>query len=312
MAVRIILLCLIVVAVGWGMKWLESRVRATTSSARNIPVRLQTAARPDWMPAELAYKITRCFAPKRTAKYNDQGLTDWVFQRAQANPWVKEVRSVRKGRDADGRPFVRVGCDFRRPAAMVAWQRWFYFVDDQGVRLSDSRRDPHVPRWTAVIPGPGGRGGRRVNFVELADVPTNVRRRRIHYVIIELDGELDPPAPEAGQKWDSKALTTGLRLARLLKTRKYFNQVTYVDARNYGGRRSLVAPHLSFSAGNSTFKFGRFPHPDGVDHNVSIRQKMANLDRHVARYRGRLAGTPDLNLQLEDPYDSGYSESTFR
>jgi len=312
MALRIILLCLIVAAVGWGMKWIESHVQATTSSARNTPVRLQTASRPGWMPSELAYKIARSFAPKRSAKYNDEGLTDWVLQRAESNPWVKEVKSVKKARNAKGKPFVRVDCEFRKPAAMVVWQRWFYFVDDEGVRLSDSQRDPQVPRWTAVIPGHGGRGARRANFIELADVPANSKLRRIHYVIIELDGELDPPAPEAGQKWDTKALTAGLRLARLLKTRKYFRQVTYVDTRNFGGRRSLVAPHLSFSAGNSNFKFGRFPHPDGVDYNVSIRQKMENLDRHVARHNGRLAGTPDLNLQLEDPYDSGYGQSNYR
>jgi len=294
------------------MKWLESHVQATTSSVRNAPVRLQTDARPQWMPAELAYKITRCLAPKRTAKYCDEGLTDRVLQQARSNPWVKAVQSVQKARDATGKPFVRVECDFRRPAALAAWQQWLYFVDDHGVRLSDSERDPHVPRWTAVIPNPGGKGRRRVNFVELADMPANVRPQKIHYVGIELHGELDPPAPEAGERWETKALATGLRLARLLKTRVYFNQIQRVDARNYGGRLSLVAPHLSFYAGSTTIKFGRFPHPDGVDHNVSIRQKMAKLDRHVARYNGRLAGTPDLDLRIEDPHESEYGRHNQR
>ena len=303
MVLRIIVLCLIVIAVGWGMKRLESHVRATTSSKWNTPVRLQVAGRPAWMPAELAYRIARSFATDSKAKYDDADLTDTVLARAVANPWVRQVRSVRKARDADGKPFVRIDCEFRKPAAMVAWRQRFYFVDDTGVRLRDSRRNPEVPRWTAIIPGHEGKKARQEDFIELADVPANAKPWHIHYIIIELDGDMDPPAPPPGQLWDSKALDAGLKLTALLKTRKYVQQVSRVDARNYAGRRSMVAPHLSFSAGHSDFKFGRFPHLDGIDYNVSTRQKMKALDDHVARYHGRLAGTPGMNLQLEDPYE---------
>jgi len=303
MVMRVIVLCLIVVAVGWGMKWLEAHVRSTTSSIRNTPVRLQLSGRRVWMPSELAYRIARSFATNSKARYDDADLTDTIAARAVANPWVRKVLFVRKARDAGGKPFVRVACEFRKPAAMVAWRKRFYFVDEHGVRLKDSRKKPEVPRWTAIVPGHEGKKARQENFIELADVPTNAKPWRIHYIIIELDGEMDPPAPRPGELWDTKALEAGLRLTSLLQTRKYGQQITRVDARNYAGRRSTVAPHLSFSAGNSDFKFGRFPHLDGIDYNVSTRQKMKALDDHVARYRGRLAGTPGLNLQLEDPYE---------
>jgi len=303
MVLRIIVLCLIVVAAGWGMKWLESHVRATTSSSRNTPVRLQVSGRPAWMPSELAYRIAKSFATNSTARYDDVDLTDTVAARAVANPWVRKVLSVRKARDGDGKPFVRVDCEFRKPAAMVAWRQRFYFVDDQGVRLRDSRRDPEVPRWTAIIPGREGRKAHQEDFIELADVPTNAKPWRIHYIVIELDNQMDPSPPPPGQLWNTRAITEGLKLTALLKTRKYGQQISRVDARNYAGRRSTVAPHLSFSAGNSDFKFGRFPHLDGIDYNVSTRQKMQALDDHVQRYHGRLAGTPALNLQLEDPYE---------
>ncbi|MDP6545200.1 MAG: hypothetical protein QGH60_14530 [Phycisphaerae bacterium] len=303
MVLRVIVLCLIVVAVGWGMSRLESHVRETTRSKRNTPVRLQVSGRPSWMPAELAYKIAKSFATHNKARYDDVDLTDTIAARAGANPWVRKVVSVRKARDPDGRPFVRVDCEFRKPAAMVAWRKRFYFVDDRGIRLKDSRRIPEVPRWTAIISGREGKKPRQEDFVELADVPRDAKPWRIHYIIIELDGEMDPPAPKPGELWDTKALEAGLKLTALLKTRKYGQQITRVDVRNYAGRRSTVAPHLSFSAGNSDFKFGRFPHLDGIDYNVSTRQKMKALDDHVARYRGRLAGTPGMNLQLEDPYE---------
>ena len=305
MFMRIIVLCLIVVAAGWGMQQLESHVRETAIPVRNTPVRLQVSGHPSWMPAELAYRIAKSFATNSTARYDDMDLTDTIAARAASNPWVRKVLSVRKARDADGRPFVRVDCEFRKPAAMVAWRGRFYFVDDQGVRLRDSRKQPEVPRWTAIIPGRDGKKAHQEDFIELADVPTNAKPWRIHYIVIELDSDMDPPPPPPGQLWDTRALTDsgGLRLAALLKSRKYAQEVDRVDARNYAGRRSTVAPHLSFSAGNSDFKFGRFPHLDGIDYNVSTRQKMRALDDHVARYHGRLAGTPGLNLQLEDPYE---------
>jgi hypothetical protein len=306
MIMRVVVLCAIVFAAGWAMTRLETRVRETANSKLNAPVRLEVSGKPSWMPAELAYRIAKSFATKKTARYDDANLSDTITAQARANPWVRTVRSVRKARDASGRPFVRVDCEFRKPAAMVAWRKRFYFVDDQGVRLRDSRRVPEVPRWTAIIPGRDGKKDRQEDFIELADVPTsatNAKPWRIHYIVIELDAQMDPPAPRPGAIWDSKALREGLKLASVLKTRKYAREFDRVDARNYAGRRSGVAPHLSFSAGNSDFKFGRFPHASGYHYNVSTRRKMKALDNYAAKYHGRLAGSPGMDLRLGDPYE---------
>ena len=302
MVLRVIVLCLIVIAAGLGMKWLESHVRATTRSSRNTPVRLQVSARPDWMPAELAYRIARSFATTKQARYDDVDLTDTIAARAAANSWVRKVRSVRKARDADGRPFVRADCEFRRPAAMVAWRKRFFFVDDQGVRL----RDKDVPRWAAMIPGRNGGKARPEAFIDIADVPTGAKPWGIEYIVIELESQMYPAPTSPGQLWDTKALVgNGLRLTALLKTlniRGGTPRSIRVDARNYAGRRSTVAPHLAFWAGDSYFKFGRFPE-DRYHYNVSIQQKMRALKDHIARHNGKLAGTPGLNLQLENPYE---------
>jgi hypothetical protein len=117
---RIVALCIIVALAGWGMERLESHVRATTNTTRNSPVGLQVAGKPAWMPAELAYRIAKSFGVQKHIPYDDANLTDTITAKALANPWVRKVRSVRKSRDGGGKPFVRVDCEFRKPAAMVA------------------------------------------------------------------------------------------------------------------------------------------------------------------------------------------------
>jgi hypothetical protein len=285
------------------MQWLESHVRATTNTMRNTPVRLQVSTRPSWMPAELAYRIAKSFALEGPATYDDVNLTQSIAARAEANPWVRKVRSVRKARDADGRPFVRVDCEFRKPAAMVAWRNRYYFVDDDGVRLSDK----DVPRFTAIIPGRNGKRPRQEAFIEKTDVPPSATGPwSIEYILVELDNEMDPAPPPPGQLWKTKALAGfSLRLAGLLKTldiRKGVPQNFRVDARNYAGRRSIALPHLAFWAGNSHFKFGRFPQ-GRYHYNVSVEQKMRALRTHISRHNGRLADTPGLDLQLDYPYE---------
>jgi len=295
---RIVLLTALVVAAGWGMQWLEAHVRATSSTMNNAPVRLQVAQRPTWMPAELAYRIAGSFAVEGPARYDEPDLTKAIAAQASLNPWVRKVRSVRKARDAKGRPFVRVDCEFRRPAAMVSWGKRYFFVDEQGVRL----RDKDVPRWTAVLPGRNGTRARQETFIDLADVPINTKPWGIEYVLIELDSQMDPAPPAPGEIWDTDALVGhALRLTALLKTlntRKDAPQGFRIDARNYAGRRSTVAPHLAFWAGESYFKFGRFPQ-DRYHYNVSVDHKMDVLRNHIARHNGTLAGAPGLDLQLD-------------
>ncbi|MCP4379371.1 MAG: hypothetical protein GY794_24770 [bacterium] len=308
---RVVILCAVVFTAGWGLTRLETHLRDTTSSKLNAPVRLEVTGTPSWMPTELAYRIAKSFAIQekqkpKTVRYDDANLSDAIAAQAAKNPWVRKVKSVRKARDASGRPFVRVDCEFRKPAAMVAWRSRYYFVDDQGVRLKDSRAVPEVPRWIAVIPGRNGKKDRQENFIRHADIPAIARGAepvKIRYIIIELDDQWDPPAPKPGELWDSKALREGLRLAVVLKTQKYARkEVDRVDARNYGGRRSPVASHLSFSAGSANFKFGRFPASD-YHYNVSTRRKMKALDSYAARYNGRLTDTPGMDLRLGDPYE---------
>jgi hypothetical protein len=301
---RVVFLCLVVATVGWTMGRLESYVRSTGNAKQNSPVGLQVSARPDWMPAELSHKITQSFAIKGGASYDDADLTESLSAQAASNPWVRKVRSVRKARDSNGRPFVRIDCEFRRPVAIVAWGKRYYFVDEYGVRLRDSQRSPEVPRWTAIIPGRDGQKARQENFIELADVPPNSERWSIEYVLVELDAQMDPAPPQPGTLWKTKALVgNGLRLAGLLKTLNTRGpQQLRVDARNYAGRRSTAAPHLAFWAGDSYFKFGRFP-LDNYHYNVAVEHKMKRLKAYVARYNGRLAGTPGLDLQIEDPYE---------
>jgi len=302
---RVVLLGALVALVGSGMKWLEAHVLTGLQDPPNAPVRVQLNPRPGWMPAELARSISRSLVYEG-ARYGDKDLSERVYHLATANPWVRGVRAVRKYHDVGGRCVVRVQGEFRQPVALAAWKGRYYFVDEQGVRLGDSGRCSQVPQWVASIPTPGGGSARRVYFAERSHVPAGARAWRKHYMIIELNDKLDPAAPALGKPWDSKALRAGLRLVKLLASRRYARQITRLDVRNYAGRVSKNLEYLGFWSGRTYIKFGRFPHPDGVDWVVPPQRKMANLDRYVALHDGRLAGTAGLDLQIDNLNDSTY------
>lgn len=302
---RIFLLVVLVVAVAGGMKWLEALVLSSREISDSPHVTVQLDGRPAWMPLKLARGISQSLVDSRV-RYEDDGLAERVYRKAAGEPWIRRVKGVRKYRDENGRPVVRVQCEFRRPAAIAAWKGRYYYVDTEGVRLPDSPHRPQVPRWTASVADPSGGPDRRANFIELSHMPRGARPWRIHYLVIELNDELDPPAPAVGKPWNCKALSVGLRLVDLLGGRKYARQITRVDVRNYVGRVSRNLEHLGFWAGRTYIKFGRFPHSDGVDWVVSPERKMANLDRYVAQRDGRLTGAGRVDLQIDNLNESTY------
>ena len=302
---RIFLLVVLVAAVAGGMKWLEALVLSSQEISDSPRVTVQLDGRPAWMPLRLARGISQSLVDDR-ARYEDDGLAERVYRKAAGEPWIRGVKGVRKYRDENGRPVVRVQCEFRRPAAIAAWKGRCYYVDTEGVRLPDSPHRPQVPRWTASVADPSGGPNRRANFIELSHVPRGAQPWRIHYLVIELNDELDPPGPAVGKPWNCKALRAGLKLVDLLAGRKYARQITRVDVRNYAGRVLRNLEHLGFWAGGTYIKFGRFPHSDGVDWVVSPERKMANLDRYVAQRDGKLAGAGRVDLQIDNLNESTY------
>lgn len=257
-----------------------------------VPYTIEFTHVPHWMPEELTDLLRADLMPEMA--FNAEELCPAVHHRAALNVWIKHVGSVQRERVDDGlRGVIRVDATFRQPAAAARHGGQVGFVDAEGVRLPDVQ----VPRYASR-----DRSGRVSYHLSTRTVPRGLRPLRIHYLLI--DGVAAPPAP-VGKRWVGGDLQDGLRLAALLKTRPYVNQVTVIDVRNYGQRVSDMLPELVFYAqmkyqgrqSEVTKVFwGRFPHPDG-DWVITPERKMTYLDRYADRHDGRLAGV-DRALDL--------------
>ncbi len=269
------------VGVAAGMSAMERSVLHRRASAGAVRYHLELLDIPAWMPPSLRQYVLAGVTPNRVA-FEDEGLCRDVYQLAAKNPWVAAVQEVCRVRLGPLRGVVRVRASYRRPTAKVSYQNRIYFVDAEGVVLPYEQ----VPRWEAWD------GDIRRCYMTRDSVPHTLKPRRKHYILIE--GVQTVP-PVASQVWDADDLATGLRLIKLLSTRRYADQVTVVDVRNHARKISETEPELRMYAqqarGRPTdIRFGRFPHPDGGDWVISPDQKMKYLDDYVSDQGGRLAG----------------------
>jgi len=298
--IALVVLLVLAAAVG-GLKMLEGRVLSLQAAESPNIVRVSLVGSPAWMPASLRQEIVRSLRPRRVG-FADPSLTKEVYRLAEANPWIRQVNSVRRLRTDDPKVgMVEINAEFRRPMARLLLDDGitYTYVDGRGVRLPAEQ----VPKYAAEIKDSSGRK-RRVYYVERSEIPPTVRPRRVHYIRIELYNALDGSPPAVGRRWDCPALAAGLRLINLLYSRRYFTQITTVDVLNFGGRINKEEPHLRMYAqcgsGRSTdIRFGKFPDPQG-DWVISPEKKMSHLDEFVEKH-GRLAG---VKTYIDLRYDS--------
>jgi len=283
-----------------GMQALQGRVLRKRYQGRRGRAGVRLAHRPAWMPESLAREIARDLTPSK-ANLADTELAKRVYERARANPWVREVRRAQVRPHAN-RPGGTVETDlvFRRAIARVRTARQYVYVDADGYRLPVGQ----VPMWVVTLYDRHGAIVRQVSYLTRAEAPPAWRAaaRRIHYVV--LDGVANSPPPP-GWRWTGDDLAAGLRLVDLVRRRPYHGQVTLIDVRNHAGRISRNEPELRLYAqigrGRPTdIRFGRFPAPGGGDYVISPQRKLSYLDEYVAAHGGKLAG---LNSYLDLRFD---------
>jgi hypothetical protein len=258
-----------------------------------VPVQVQLASFPSWMPDRLAAHIAYRMTPPNTP-FGDPKVVDEVYQAAAQCPWIRAVELVSKQPPA-GRPYgvVQVQAQFRRPLLKIMHNGEECFIDSDGVRLDALG----VPRLIGqVAPSPQRPDG-TVCFIYASDAGA-VPVSPIHY--IQLEGAA-APAPEVGQPWPGEDVADAIRLAQLVYRRTYFRQVTSIDVRNHNLR---VNPHeaplrLWARAGDraTEIRIDRFPRPEG-DYVVTPQQALLKLDDYFVRH-GTIAG---VNQYIDTRY----------
>lgn len=242
---------------------------------------------PDWMPASLQQQITTSITPT-DVKASDPQLAAKVLQLASANPWISKVAHAVTRPSTDPKLLVvEVQAEFRVVAAKVATHAGVEYVSHDGCRMPAEQ----VPQCFVDAPATASKPSFRVYFLEHAEVPRGWPIHDIHYITIE---GVAQAAPAMGQQWKGDDLADALRMLRIVSTRKYANQISTIEVRNYSGgsaRDPRIAMRARVGDGLETIiRFGRFPNPDG-DWEIPTERKMQYLDTFVSDNDGKLAGT---------------------
>lgn len=187
--------------------------------------------RPVWMSEFLAASISEGVRPAGAhSSFDHQMLVDRVAM-LKTNPWIKNVRQVRRTYGRRPGDSLEIDCDYRAPIALVRWGKDYWLVDGEGVKLPERFDAADVPKIVV------GRDGR-----------TNIR---------VIEGVLRPP-PQAGRSWGGDDLTAGLEMVKRLYGLPFGDEIVKVSVANYGGRVDLREAQLVLGTKHATeIRWGR-------------------------------------------------------
>jgi len=255
----------VLVCVGGWMLISMARDRCVKFSDFQVsPQTLELLAKPRWVrgPIEKQLKVV----PGADGKVSllDPAATRKIASGLAANPWVKEVKSVK--REFPNR--VRAEVSLRDPAAFVLRGNSYYIVDAEGVRLPGEYKD---------------RADTGLDLLIISYVRTS--------------------PPPAGKVWDDPAVVEGARVAAFLKPHADVikaARVAAIDTSNIGGRRTPREPEIVLiTAGHTQVYWGRGVHYPGST-ELSPARKLENL-KAVLRQEGSLTDKEYVDLRFPNP-----------
>jgi hypothetical protein len=180
------------------------------------PLRIALVNKPVWMSDYLAQQIADTI-PRNSGSAFDHDLLVRTVDRLKKNPWVAEVKQVRRVYGEKPGDTLEVDCDYRAPVALVKWGANYWLVDNDGYLLPEKYTADNLEK---IVVG--------------RDNKTTIR---------VIDGVRQPP-PEAGRRWAGADLSAGLDLVKLFYGKLFLDEVTAVDVTNYGGRVRRSDPQL--------------------------------------------------------------------
>ncbi len=227
---------------------------------RQLTVELEN--RPVWMSDYLARQIAASVPRHAASPFDHQLLVD-VAERLAADPWVRQVRQVRRKYGQSPGDTLAIDCDYRAPVALVRWRDYYWLVDNDGFKLPAPFSAAELPQVTAALDG--------------------------HTALRVVTGVRSPP-PEDGHRWPGGDLAAALDVAKLFHGKDYLDGVTGIDVTNFGGRIARADPQVVLMTTYGTqVWWGRPPLADDFFVEVPVARKLAVL-RAVVRQFGRVDG----------------------
>lgn len=224
LAWKISLRALLALSIGLGAAiglWWVSRAVERTYLLAADPPQVVLKNRPAWMTDFLATQIAQSARPRGAHSALDHDILRNMVDKLQTNPWVRQVRQVRRVFGQRPGDTLEIDCEYRTPVALVAWGLDYYLVDGDAVLLPEKFSPKDLPRVMFT-----GEGTRR---------QTNIR-------VVEAVKSQRPVEP--GQKWAGADLAAGLGLARLLCGQSCAEEITRINVENFAGRKDNTAPQL--------------------------------------------------------------------
>ncbi len=238
---------------------------------------LELAAGPSWMtPAMLAELDLRTLDPEFPATFSllDPAVCARLAAAYARSPWVERVERVVKhdprfaaraqraaadDPEADPPRALEVQLVFRRPLAFVERAGGLALVDEKGVRLPGTYREPRL---------------RPVGATE-------------DLSLLVITGVRSAP-PEPGRRWDDATVEAGVKVARGLAPRRARFDLAKIDVSNVGYRQDSQRSEVAvYTSRGTEIRWGKAPtRQAALLEEKTVGEKVGFLDYVYQRFGG--------------------------
>lgn len=224
------------------------------------PPRIVLVDQPEWMNPVLAQRILDSLKPGTKGRASrDRELLLELANVLRAEPWVKEVRSVRR-RFYDGQPgaMIEVDAEFRVPTALVEAGGEFWMIDSEGVKLPERFAADEIGR---------------------------VSLKKDHSLQLRAVTGVASNPPAVGQTWKGADVQAALDLVKLLHDKPFATDIAIVDVSNFGGRRNRESAQIVLHTRQKTeVRWGRPIHAQDFFVEVEPKKKLEYLEKIYDRF----------------------------
>jgi hypothetical protein len=228
--------------------------------------------RPAWMNDTLAARIAGSVRAYTAPAASDVSILKDDARTLAADPWVKQVRAVRRVYNQQPGDTIEIDAEFRAPVALVRDRDSYWYVDAAGVRLPEKL----TAEQAGQLISQKNANGRGANF-------------RI------IDGVIEPPVA-AGLPWPGGDVQAGIEMIALLADKPFADQIVKIDVSNFGGRVNPNESQLNLITRYGTeVRWGQPPSSTAFFVEQRVNRKLEYLQQ--ARQQ---TGRVDMNLQWID------------
>ncbi len=229
--------------------------------------------RPVWMSDFLVDQIIGSVQPLTARSAFDQQMLVNAYDILKHNPWIKDVRQVRRTYGKKPGDTIEIDCDYRAPVALVRYGDVYALVDAEGIKLPELFSTGQLPK---IMIGQDGRVNIRV-----------------------IEGVVRAP-PDPGRRWVSEDLTAGLEMVQLLHSQPYAEEIQTVRVSNYNGRLDPKEAWLVLLTRDRTeIRWGRPRSASDAFAEVPWHQKLEYMQRIVDKYHRVDAGHSAVDLRFD-------------